>query len=79
MDHGHCPLFRRLLVEQIEEFASGLWGRKGPLSFDDFAQLTVVTLNDIGGVDETSDFAGIVKQSGQVSSQLFSQERTAMA
>ena len=66
MDEGFGPLLRRLLVDEIEQLASGLCGREGPLGFDDFAQLTMVTLDGVGGVDETTDFAGILKQSGQV-------------
>ena len=59
-------LARNILGDQEEQLAGGFLGRERRFGFQDLAQLAMIALDGIGGVDQPTDGGGVVKHGCQV-------------
>ena len=65
MDDWRPPLLCNLGVHEIQQLSRGLVCGKRRLGLGDFAQLAMIALHSIGGVDQSPDFLGIVEKGSQ--------------
>src|SRR5262249_23281108 len=63
---GHGPLLSNITMSQIEGFADAVVGGKDRLVPGGFAQLAVVALNGIVGVDHTPDLEREIEEGRQI-------------
>jgi hypothetical protein len=49
-------------VGQPQQFAHGFGGRKGRAILGDFAELPVVALDQVGSINQATDFGRVVEQ-----------------
>ncbi len=64
--NGHGPAFGNVTMGQVKQLADGLVGWEHGLIFGDFAQLAVVGLNTVIGLDQPPNFRREVEKAGQL-------------
>ena len=62
----HGPLFENIAVCQEKQFTRRFGGGKNAFRFGDFAQLTMVAFQRVGGVDQATDLRGISEEGRQI-------------
>jgi len=62
----HGPLFGDVHCCRVEQFSNCLFGRIRQFVFQDLAQLVVIALHGIGGVDQPPVFLGELKKGSQL-------------
>ena len=60
--HRLRPFFDDPFAGQIQQLSDRLWGWKGTLGLGHFAQLTMIALDGIGGIDQPSDLVWVVEK-----------------